>query len=150
MLPWTLHPTTRPAVRGSAIPTVSRIEWCSILEHRACAGHAASLASRGLLAKLAAKLDHDIRIETEICTKIEWPMHGGLGMATDKDDDRPSEPGSPLLHPAIVATDFANEEQGGPLAVGLGRGQHDFLKVSKLTDMRSRLMRGNYRRLGAE
>ena len=88
----------------------SYTSWtCEVLEHRICKGRdAAVAASRELLAKHAGKLDHNVRIEADVCPEIEWPAHQ-VGHADDEDDDG-MEPHSPLAHPSVIDVDFANDE----------------------------------------
>lgn len=90
----------------------SYTSWtCDILEHRRCTSRdAAVLASRELLSKHAGRFDHDIRIEANICPEIEWPAYSERDPTAGDDEDEDSEPRSPLVHPALVAADFANDE----------------------------------------
>ena len=70
---------------------------------------AAATASRELLAKHAGKLVHNVRIEADVCPENEWPAHVGQEPGVG-DEDAPAGRRSPLVHPVVAATDFANVE----------------------------------------
>lgn len=91
-------------------PGLANVYRSEVLEHRTCKGRDAAVkASRELLAKHAGRFDHDTQIEADICPGIEWAADQIRHPDDDEEDER-IEPRSPLVHPAIVATDFANDE----------------------------------------
>jgi hypothetical protein len=103
----TWYAWVRSMTSEAAVANVYRSE---VLEHRTCKGRDAAVkASRELLAKHAGRFDHDTQIEADICPEIEWAAHQ-IRHSDDDDDDTDGEPRSPLVHPALVAADFANDE----------------------------------------
>ena len=50
---------------------------------------------------------HQTQIEADVCPEIEWPAH--QKPPSDDEDDECLKPHSPLVHPAVVAADFAND-----------------------------------------